>query len=140
MLAGYLFAPNRNGALVMEFKQHHAIYLQIASHICEKILRKEWLDGEKIASIRELALEIAVNPNTVARAYDYLEKQGIIYTQRGIGYFVSPCANKEIINFKKNRFLQEDAPLFFKTMQMLQIDFAELKELYNKFNEAKNEK
>lgn len=140
MLASYLSAPNRNGALTVEFKSRHAIYLQIASHICEKILRKEWFEGEKIASIRELALEITVNPNTVARACDYLEKQGIIHTKRGIGYFVSPEANKQIIDLKKTRFLQEDVLLFFKTIQLLQIDFVELEELYNKFNEVKNEK
>jgi len=121
----------------VEFKSRHAIYLQIAGHIYEKILHKEWLEGEKIASIRELALEIAVNPNTVARSYDYLEKQEIIHTKRGIGYFVSSEANKKIIDLKKTRFLQEDVPLFFKTMQLLQIDFAELS---NKFHEIKNEK
>lgn len=123
----------------MEFKQQHAIYLQIANHICERILRKEWCADKKISSIRDLAIEVAVNPNTVARSYDYLEAQGIIYTQRGVGYFVAPRANEKIILLKKARFLQEDAPLFFKTMQLLCISFSEIKDMHQQFKQNNNE-
>lgn len=53
----------------MEFKENQAIYLQIAEHICEQIIRKELLAEEKIPSARDLAISIAVNPNTIVRAY-----------------------------------------------------------------------
>jgi GntR family transcriptional regulator len=120
----------------VEFKTNKdAIYLQIANHISEKILREEWRAGDKIPSIRDLAIEIVVNPNTAARSYEYLESQGVIYTQRGIGYFVTPDAHQKIIALKKSRFLQDEAPIFFKSLRLLNIDFTELEEMYKKFQD-----
>jgi GntR family transcriptional regulator len=116
----------------VEFKQQQAIYLQIADYICEKILNKEWLVDEKILSIRELAIDVAVNPNTVVRAYDYLEEQGIIYKQRGIGYFVAKDAIVKIIHLKKEYFFREDLPWLFKSMRLLGISFEELQAMYDK--------
>lgn len=116
----------------MEFKQQQAIYLQIADYICEKILHHELVVDEKILSIRELAVDVAVNPNTVVRAYDYLEDQGIIYKQRGIGYFVSKEAIDKIMSLKKECFFREDLPWLFKTMRLLGITVDELKSIYEK--------
>lgn len=119
----------------MEFKQQQAIYLQIADYICDKVLSREWIIDSKIPSIRELAIEVEVNPNTVAKAYDYLEAQHIIYTQRGIGYFVAKNADKVILSNKKDRFFNEDLSALFKTMQLLQIDIEDIKNLHRKFNQ-----
>lgn len=116
----------------MEFKQHQAIYLQIADYICEKILHKEWVSDEKILSIRELAIDVAVNPNTVVRTYEYLEEQEIIYKQRGIGYFVAKNAIEKIIRLKKEYFFREDLPWLFKNMRLLGISVDELKVMYEK--------
>lgn len=115
----------------MEFKPQQPIYLQIADYVCEQILCKIWQDSDKISSIRELAVDVAVNPNTVARAYEYLEEQEIIYKQRGIGYFVNNNAHKKIIRLKKDTFLRNELPILFKTLQLLNIDFEELKILYD---------
>ena len=68
----------------MEFKAQRAIYLQIADHVCEKILKKILQENDRIPSVREFAVSIEVNPNTIVRTYAYLEEQGIIYKQRGI--------------------------------------------------------
>ena len=51
----------------MDFHNKDAIYLQIVEMICENILTKQWLEGEKIPSVRELAVNVEVNPNTVMR-------------------------------------------------------------------------
>ena len=59
----------------MEFLQNQAIYQQIADYICERILQQDWRIGEKIPSIREMAVKIEVNPNTVAKTYSYLESE-----------------------------------------------------------------
>ena len=72
----------------MEFKEKKSIYVQIADHICENIVKGIWKEGDRIASVREFAVDIEVNPNTVMRAYSYLQDEGIIYNKRGIGYFV----------------------------------------------------
>ena len=76
----------------MNFKDNKAIYLQIADRIGDQILSGTLTPEGKVPSVRELAAEIEVNANTVARTYDHLQQNGIIYTKRGLGYFVSPDA------------------------------------------------
>ena len=72
----------------MEFRGHQAIYLQIVDYVCERILLKVWKAEEKMPSIRELAIELQVNPNTVQRSYDFLQEMEVITNKRGIGIFV----------------------------------------------------
>ena len=68
----------------MEFKASPAIYLQIAEYVCENILLGTWALGDRIVSIRDLAVTMEVNPNTVQRAYDFLQQKEIISNKRGI--------------------------------------------------------
>ncbi len=65
------------------------IYEQIVEHICGSLAAGVYRPGETIPSIRALALEFVVNPNTVQRAYQELERQGLVYTRKGLGIFVS---------------------------------------------------
>ena len=81
----------------MNFKDNKAIYLQIADRIGDQILAGILTPDGKVPSVRELAAEIEVNANTVARTYDHLQHSGIIYTKRGLGYFVSPDAQEKIV-------------------------------------------
>jgi GntR family transcriptional regulator len=123
----------------MEFHKKDPIFLQIVEMICEKILTKTWIEGDKIPSVRELAVGIEVNPNTVMRSYAYLQEKGIILNKRGIGYFVAEHAYDDTLNLMKSNFIKNDLPLFFKTIRLLDIDFDELKERFKKFKEEKNE-
>ena len=68
----------------MEFNQPKGIYLQIAEQVCDRILQGEWNDGDRIPSIRELAVNLGVNPNTVTRSYQSLLDRQIIENRRGI--------------------------------------------------------
>ena len=70
----------------MQFRESRAIYLQIADYICERILLKQWKTDERIPAVRELAVQLEVNPNTVMRTYEFLQSQNIIQNQRGIGF------------------------------------------------------
>ncbi len=117
----------------MEFRDNKAIYLQIAEFICERILLKQWAVGDKIPSVRELAVQLEVNPNTVARTVEFLQQKDIIFTKRGMGYFVSDEAVEKAMAFKKDDFLQNDLPLFFKNIQLLGIDFEELRGRFGDF-------
>lgn len=114
----------------MEFKSKKAIYLQIADYVCETILRKEWKINEKIPSIREIATTLEVNPNTVTRTYSYLEEQGVIKMQRGVGYFVTENALEIILSLKKQEFFNEDLPRLFHLMKLMNIDISEINKLY----------
>ncbi len=114
----------------MQFNDSQAIYLQIAGFVEDKILLKEWLADERIPSVRDLAVALEVNPNTAMRTYDHLQQQGIIYNQRGIGYFVSKEGRAEILKARRERFLAENLPEFFKSITLLGFTMEEINSLY----------
>lgn len=117
----------------MDFTTDKPIYRQIADRMDEYILRGEWTEEERIPAVRELAVMIGVNPNTVMRAYESLQSSGVIYNRRGIGYFVSPGARGRILETKRDLFLRYDLPEIFEQMEMLGIPPRELAENYEKF-------
>src|ERR1017187_3633688 len=100
----------------MEFRDNEAIYLQIAAFVSENILTGKWPAEQKIPSVRDLAIELEVNPNTVMRSYEFLQNQEVIYNKRGLGFFVAPQADKMVKAYKKDRFLKQDLPGFFRTI------------------------
>ena len=114
----------------MEFRERQAIYLQIGDYICENILRKEWEQGDRIPSIRELSVSIEVNPNTVMRTYSYLQDRGIIYNKRGIGYFVAENAYEKTLELKKQSFIKRELPHLFNTMDLLELSLDDLETIY----------
>lgn len=117
----------------MQFRESQAIYLQIADFVCEKILLKEWKVEERIPSVRELAVQLEVNPNTVMRTFEFLQQQEIIHNQRGIGYFVSTTAIKNAQQYRKIEFLEKDLPQVFRNMFLLGMEPDELKPRFEKF-------
>ena len=117
----------------MQFRESRAIYLQIADYICERILLKQWKTGERIPAVRELAVQVEVNPNTVMRTFEFLQSQNIIYNQRGIGYFVSPDAVKNTTEYRKAEFIEKELPNIFRNIYLLDMDIDELKQRYEKF-------
>ncbi len=114
----------------MEFKENQAIYLQIADLMCENILAGVWKPGDRIPSIRELAETIEVNPNTVMRTYGYMEDQGIIHNQRGIGFFLTEGAYEATRELMKRTFISGELPRLFRTLDLLRMGFEDLAGLY----------
>lgn len=120
----------------MQFEDGKSIFLQIADTITEKVVRGEFPAGEKIPSVRELAAEMGVNPNTVMRTYSELQAMNIIENQRGIGYFVNPDAQKIILKGKKQEFFDTVLPKFLKQAALLGITAEELKSHLTSLNET----
>ncbi|MCH5689762.1 GntR family transcriptional regulator [Niabella sp. W65] len=87
----------------------------------------------KIPSVRELAMLLEVNPNTVARSYDFLKQQNIIYDKRGIGYFITIDGVKNAAGYRRQEFVEKEMPLFFRNMFLLGIEPEDLKQKYEKF-------
>lgn len=119
----------------MEFNHTQTIYLQIADYVCDQVQLQHWPPDGKIPSVRELAVSLEVNPNTVMRSYEHLQQQGIIYTRRGMGYYVSDDAVKKISVMRKELFLQEELPQFFRKIFLLGIELDELKGRYEKYKQ-----
>ncbi len=123
----------------MQFHEHKPIYLQISDYILEKILKNELQAGDKVPSIRELAILAEVTPNTAMRAFQFLQEKEIIFNKRGIGYFVSPSAINEAKKLKLDEFANDLLPTIFKQMDNLDIDFDQLKIFYNNYKQKKDE-
>jgi GntR family transcriptional regulator len=114
----------------VEFRENQAIYLQIADLACENVLSGDWKPGDRVPSVRELAGEIEVNPNTVVRTYAYLQDQGIIQNQRGLGYYVADRAPEVTRELMRRTFVSRDLPRTFRTMDLLGMGLEELRGLY----------
>jgi len=121
----------------MEFRDKKAIYVQIAESMYESILSGEFAEGERIPSIREMAVSVQVNPNTVMRTYNYLQDEGIIYNQRGIGHFITEGARVKTKEIMKEEFIKTELPVVFKMMDMLGIDMKTLTDLYESYRKEK---
>ncbi len=115
----------------MEFENNQSIFIQIADNLSDKIINKEYEPGQKIPSVRELASEVGVNPNTIMRTYNELQSKGIIENKRGIGYFVTSIAPECIIKERKKIFFEKILPQFIKEASQLGITPEELKKHLN---------
>ena len=118
----------------MEFKNSKGIFLQIADSISEKVMDGKYPPGEKIPSVRDLATEMGVNPNTVMRTYSELQTRGIIDNKRGVGYYVSGEAMDIIRQWKRQEFFDIDLPIIVRQTKMLDIAFNELKPYFESTN------
>jgi DNA-binding transcriptional regulator YhcF (GntR family) len=124
----------------MEFGDSNAIYLQIADQLCENILLEKWKPGDRIPSVREMAVQIEVNPNTVMRTFNYLQEKGIIYNKRGIGYFVSEDGFEKTKALRKEDFINNELPGFFRSMNLLNLTMEDINGYYLQYNSDKKQK
>jgi GntR family transcriptional regulator len=118
----------------MEFDKERSIFLQIADMICENILSGKWKDGARIPSVREMAVAIEVNPNTVMRTYLLLQEKGILTIKRGIGYFASDSARGNALKYKQDEFFERDLPRLFRTLRLLGLDLDDIKERFSEYS------
>ena len=116
-----------------DFRQDKAIYLQMAESICDDIISGKYAPGERIPSVRELAVYLGVNANTAVRAYENLSAQGIIQTRRGLGFFVTEDAKDRIMQARRLRFMDDTLPEVFRQMQMLGIPVETLEEKWEEW-------
>ncbi len=117
----------------MEFRDNEAIYLQIAAFVSDNILLGKWPAEQKIPSVRDLAIELEVNPNTVMRSYEFLQNQEVIYNKRGLGLFVAPDGFNKVRAYRKERFIQQDLPEFFRSIYLLDISLDDLQKRFEQF-------
>jgi len=112
----------------MKFTEPRPVFMQIVDYIGEKIIRGELKAGEMIPSVREMAVQLEVNPNTVVRAYERLTMSEIILNKRGVGYFVAPTALRRVKNQRKKTFIEEMIPQVRNEIELLGITKEELDE------------
>lgn len=101
----------------LEFDDNMPIYLQIMDRIKMDIVTQRLKANDKLPSVREMAMNLKVNPNTLQRAYQELERLGIVYTQRGMGTFVGERTN--MVDDLKQEMAKEVMDSFILRMKRL---------------------
>ncbi|HTQ40985.1 MAG TPA: GntR family transcriptional regulator [Pirellulales bacterium] len=81
------------------------IYQQLTDQICAAVARGHLRADQRLPSVRELSQLLVVNPNTVARAYTELEREGVLYTRPGLGVFVAPLPSPLSKKSRRERLL-----------------------------------
>lgn len=120
--------------MVWKFNDEQPIYQQIISQIKERIVAGEWKAGDKLKSVRELALEAGVNPNTMQKALAELEREGLVYSQRTAGRFVSD--NKEKTDRLQEEMTMECIKTFVAQMETMGYKKEQIIEMLNKYISA----
>lgn len=98
-------------------KADRPIYTQIVEYIQTKIVSGLYKAGDKLPSVREMAAEAAVNPNTMQKAFTELERLGLVYTQRTSGRFITE--DQKMIDDVRNQLAEEKITEFFEIMKQL---------------------
>ncbi len=101
----------------LKFDNNMPIYIQIMNWIKEQIVSNVFCSGSKLPSVRDMSEQLSVTPNTIQRVLRELEIEGIIYTQRGIGVFITDD-NKKISDLRIN-MSEQLVGKFFASMKTL---------------------
>ncbi len=121
----------------MTFTNDKAIYIQMADRLCDEILAGKYKDDDRIPSVREYSVLLEVNTNTAVKAYDELARANIIYNKRGLGYFVTPGAKKQILKERKQEFMKQRLPELFRQMALLDISIDDVANAYKDIKSVK---
>lgn len=105
--------------MAWSFSSDRPVYLQIADRITKSVLSGEFCAGEQIPTVRQLALEAAVNPNTVQRAFSELEHEGLIISQGTTGRYVTE--DVQVIQHCQNKMAEKIVADFIENMEQLSI-------------------
>ena len=110
-----------------EISSERSVYLQLIDIIKQKIMSGEYQPGQRLPSVRELATDAAVNPNTMQRALAELEREGLLYTQRTSGRFVSEDAG--LIDGLRLSEAEQKAREFYQEMRQRGLSDEEIRRL-----------
>lgn len=113
-----------------EFDDKLPIYIQIINHLKKDIVSGRLKPGDKLPSVRELSSMLKVNPNTIARVYQELEREGITFTQRGMGTFIKE--DSTMINEIKKEMAKEIIDGFLENMRKLGFGKEEVMKIVDK--------
>lgn len=91
--------------IIIDYKDRRPIYEQVVQRLEELILKGILEPGSQLPSVRNLAMELSINPNTIQKAYMELERRRFIYSVKGKGSFIAE--NDNLINIKKEEVLQK---------------------------------
>ena len=114
--------------IIISNSSSEPIYEQIANQIKKSIITGNLLESEPLPSIRKLAKELQISVITTKRAYEELEKEGLVESVRGKGFFVAP-KNKELLKEKKMQLIEEKLSEVIDESKILGLSIEDLFEI-----------
>lgn len=102
------------------------IFLQIRQRLIEMILAGTIAEGEAMPSVRQMAVDLEVNPLTATKAYQSLVELEVIEKKRGLGMYVAEGARARLLAHERERFLTEDWPHIHAQIKALGLDLSRL--------------
>lgn len=106
------------------FDEKSPIYIQIAKYIKMKIISQKIKSGDQLPTVRELAEEAGVNPNTMQRAFSELEQEGMVFSKRTSGRFVTE--DEKLIKQKRHELATEELQSFVQNMHHIGFDTSDI--------------
>lgn len=119
----------KHGGGQMKFNNNLPIYIQIMDYVKRQIITQELKEGNKLPSVRALSTKLKVNPNTIQRSYQELERENLVFTQRGTGTFVTE--DKDILKELKDNIAEGLVKTFIEDMNSLGISKKAIIDLIN---------
>lgn len=113
--------------MAWELKSDRPIYLQLVEQIARLIISGTYKPGDKLPSVRELAAEASVNPNTMQKAFAELERSGLVFTNRTSGRFITE--DQTMMKEMKKNLAKEELLAFLEKMKQLGFTKKETLEL-----------
>lgn len=104
-----------DGDNLIKIDPNKSIFMQLADHIRFEIYSGKRHSGSKIESIRDMALKLEVNPNTIKKVYKVLQDEGLIYTNSTLGYFVNE--DDDLINRNRDRYINNKLEEFLNILK-----------------------
>jgi GntR family transcriptional regulator len=102
-----------------EWNDNQPIYRQLRDRVVAMILDGVLKDGDPLPSVRNVAAEYRVNPLTVLKGYQQLVDEGLVETKRGRGMFINSGARSTLLKAERQKFLAEEWPRLYATIQRL---------------------
>jgi len=117
-----------------QFDPTRPIYLQIMEEVKKRSVRGQYVSGGQAPSVREMAGEMGVNPNTIARAYMELEREGFLFTKRGQGSFVTEAGDR--IEAERRGLASAAMDRFVSEVRELEMNADQIRGLLDRLKEA----
>lgn len=114
--------------MIPEWKEDQPIYRQLRDKVAEAIIKGALPEGEALPSVRNIAVEMHINPLTASKAYQELVVEGLVEKKRGLGMFVVDGARNKLLETERKQFLEEEWPQMVSRINSLGLSLDELLE------------
>lgn len=112
--------------MTLEWKEDQPIYRQLRDKVAAQIIKGSIKEGEPLPSVRNVAVNLQINPLTASKAYQELVDEDLVEKKRGLGMYVLKGARSKLLTLEKKKFLEEEWPEILVRIQALGLDVKDL--------------